>query len=222
MKRFIRSFAIAAVAAGSAIVSFADVAAALTVSKYENNGKTRVVLEDAAGTTFQVRTDTNTVRRVRVNACNQIRLSVSTRYPEAANGVKISEDLGVTFGALVPLPATVNPYACANGVVVDRSAGNAPVTSIPTTPYIDASGAFIVPSSAGQNTQVQVEYEGIPNSINATMNACGFKELTHDPDKRDLTTFEIDGTNYTLATLTEKNPPVKRKVGGVDVCYEPI
>lgn len=192
---------------------------AQTVTKYTHNGRENVVIDGvpaAQRVTLELNSQDLT-RRSRGNACGWIRISNSSSYPLPSQ-LQISEDGGETFGASIDVSSLQTLGSrCQNGVVVNTDGTNTP----PTGNFIDSRGAVVIPNKT-QNFQYTVKYVGTPATSSGNANACGFRQVSHDPNRnRDLTTFTFDGTTYNLASLTESNPPRCQRVGNDSVRYEP-
>lgn len=195
-------------------------AAIANPSTWLNNGRQYVVFDGLnAGDRITVKLDNQALeRRVTANACGWLNLSTTTTYPTPAD-VAVSSDSGVTFGASTDVSAVGQQFLrCSNGVVVDGA--GAAVTN-PSAPFLDSSGRTVLPGYT-QNARYVVRYVGEPATISRKVNGCGFVQLTNDPVKLDLTGFEYDGSNYTLAGLTTQNPPRCSRINGVQVRYNPI
>ncbi|MGK7896096.1 MAG: hypothetical protein AB4372_21405, partial [Xenococcus sp. (in: cyanobacteria)] len=170
-------------------------AVAQTVNKFENNGRTYVIVDGVdANSTVAFQLDSQDLtRNTRGNACGWIRISPSARY-EIPNNLQISEDSGQSFGASIDTTALdTQNIRCTNGVVINGDGTNTP----PTGNFKDTRGAIVIPNKV-QNQQYTVKYVGTPAVTSGSANACGFRQV-ESTDTRDLSSFTYDDTTYSLA-----------------------
>ncbi len=203
----------------AAIIITTAAANAQTVSKFVNNGSTYVVVDGVdANSRVSLQLDSqDLVRNSRANACGWIRLSNSSSYP-LPDAIQISEDSGDTYGASIDVTAlNTENTRCQNGIVLNADGTN----TAPSGNFKDNSGAVVIPNK-NQNQQYSIKYVGTPASSSGNANACGFRQVTHQPERnRDLTTFTFDGSSYSLASITESTPPRCQRVGDTYIRYEP-
>lgn len=188
-------------------------------SKWTNGGREYVVFDNLpAGERIEVfLNNQDATRRVEADACGWLKLSETSTYPIATN-VALSSDGGLTYGADISLGSlpTYNVTCNPDGTV---TAGGVP-TSSPTMNFIDGRGRRIIPNQTpGMNFVVR--YNGIPQKLNRSANDCGYVQLTAS-DRTDLSSFTYNGTNYSLASLSNQAPPVCRTINGQQVRYQAV
>jgi hypothetical protein len=147
-------------------------------------------------------------KKIRAGYCGQISLTPSTSLPSLGNSVTIN-------GTTVNL-ATISTVATA------PSCSSNTFTPATTTPFKLASGKVVlVGYTAG--TSYEVKFNDLPASANATVNACNFA-LIRNTTKRPLPSqIKVNGTSYTISTLTTADPPLCRKDSstGISTKYVP-
>lgn len=149
------------------------------------------------------------VRKLRAGYCGQITLSPSTSLPSLGDSVTVS---GTTIN-LATISTTTTPPRCT---------GNAfePAT---TTPYKLASGRIVLPGyTAG--VSYEVIFDDLPSSANATVNGCSFATIRNTTNRPLPAQIRVNGTSYTLASLTTAEPPLCRRdtSSGVSTKYTPV
>lgn len=147
-------------------------------------------------------------RKIRAGYCGQITLAPSTSVPDIGDNVTVG-------GTAINLAALTTP---AN---VPKCVGNA-FDPPATAHFKDASGRYVLRGyTAGAS--YEVKFTEVPASANATVNGCSFATI-RNTDKRPLPAqIKVNGTSYTLASLTTANPPICRRnsESGVSTRYVP-
>lgn len=147
-------------------------------------------------------------RKIRAGYCGQISLTPSTSLPSLGNSVTIN---GTTVNLATISTVAVAPTCTSNTF-----------TPATTTPFKLASGKVVLTGyTAG--TSYEVKFNDLPASANATVNACGFATIRNTTKRPLPASIKVNGTSYTLATLTAADPPLCRKdsASGIATKYVP-
>lgn len=147
-------------------------------------------------------------RKIRAGYCGQISLTPSTSLPSLGNSVTIN---GTTINL-----ATISTVATAPSCT-----GNT-FTPATTTPFKLASGRVVLTGyTAG--TSYEVKFDDLPAKANVTVNGCSFATIRNTTKRPLPASIKINGTSYTISTLTTADPPLCRKdaASGVATKYVP-
>lgn len=135
-------------------------------------------------------------KKVRAGYCGQITLNPSTSLPSLGNSVTIN---GTTINL-----ATINTVATAPSCTSNT------FTPATTTPFKLASGKVVLTGySAG--TSYDVKFNDLPSTANTTVNACNFATIKSTTKRPLPSQIKVNGTSYTISTLTTADPPLCRK-----------
>lgn len=149
------------------------------------------------------------VRRVRAGYCGQLTLSPSTSLPSLGDSVTINNGTAID---LTTIATTTTPPSCTGNAFV-------PAT---TTPYKLSTGRVVLTGyTAG--AVYNVKFDDLPSSVNATVNGCSFATIRNTTARPLPAAIKINGTDYTVVTLTTAEPPLCRRdaSSGVSTKYIP-
>jgi hypothetical protein len=160
-------------------------------------------------------------RSIRAGYCGEVRISTSSSQPD----IGTSWTIGGTTRQLTSLPSITSRE------MLPRCSGNAfspALTSAMTTAggFVDNTGnvprVYLTGYTAGVSQPVS--FGGVTASRSANANDCGFFRLTNTESNPLPSQLTINGTNYTVASLTVADPPLcQRGANGTSyVRYNPM
>nr|MDZ8061299.1 hypothetical protein [Nostoc sp. EkiNYC01] len=175
-----------------------------TVYKAMDNGSTVVVFSATAGSKIQVNLGSSDKATARLaGSCGEIRISSPSSGSFA--GLKVD---GVAVDAST-LPTQTLP-SCLNGSFSEARSANF------KTPN---NQVVIVGKTAGSAVSISLPQ---PTTRSVTVNACGFGILKPSTGQTLPTSFSVDTTNYTLASLPDAGTsPYCRNLNGTFYGYIP-
>ncbi|MBV9390016.1 MAG: hypothetical protein JOZ78_26635 [Chroococcidiopsidaceae cyanobacterium CP_BM_ER_R8_30] len=147
-------------------------------------------------------------KSIKAGACGQISIGTSTSMPSVGNTIVID---GTTID-LTKIAVASSVPKCTNGVYTPTPSGN----------FQTAKGRYeLVGYTAGQS--YSVTFSDVPNHFNATVNGCGFAAIksTANHPLSTASQLTINGTAYTISTLTIADPPLCKKNGSTVTMYTP-
>lgn len=145
-------------------------------------------------------------KTVKAGACGQITLGTNASMPRLGNSVVVGNmtiNLATVVTATTPLPK------CTNGTW----------KTTPSANYKTATKVYLVGYTPQQS--YVASFPDVDNHFNATVNGCAFATIKSTPSRPMPSAIKIDGTSYTVSSLTTTDPPLCRKTGSTVTLYTP-
>lgn len=172
-------------------------------------------------TSARIETDEALTRKIRAGYCGEVRISTSSSLPN----IGTSWTIGGTTRQLANLPSVTARE------MLPRCSGNAfapTLTSEMTSAggYVDNTGnvprVYLVGYTVGVSQDVM--FNGVNASQSARPNQCGYYRISNTEANPIADTLTINGTDYTVASLTVADPPLCQRGanGSSYVRYNPL
>ena len=145
--------------------------------------------------------DVPRTRSVSANGCGLVVVRPSTTLPIPATIRVGSTDITVASLTTETIPKC-------NGSTLE----------VPRTQNFKTADGSVVVVGVTPNTAYTVAYNGVGSTRNATANACGFSRLSASTKYPATGNVGISGTNYNLASVPVKAPPLCRS----GILYNPV
>ncbi|MBD2773200.1 hypothetical protein ICL16_14265 [Iningainema sp. BLCCT55] len=175
-----------------------------SVYKATDGGNTVVIFSASPGSKVQVNLGSQSKPSAKiVGACGEIKISVPSSG--SFTGLKV-DGTAVDTASL----ATQTLPSCVNGTFAEPRSNN----------FKTPSGQVVIVGKTA-NTAASIELPQ-PTTKSVSVNACGFGVLKASTGQTLPATFNVDTTEYTLASLPDAQvPPYCRTIQGVSSGYVP-
>ena len=146
-------------------------------------------------------------------------------FKDAAGNVYIHT--GVTAGSKVEVSlvgvggTAIDLTTIATIATPPKCTGNAFIPAT-TTAFKESNGRIVL-SGYTAGTVYNVKFNDLPSSANTTVNGCSFAAIRNTKTRSLPSQIKINGTSYTLSSLTVAEPPLCRRdaATGVSTRYTP-
>ena len=136
--------------------------------------------------------------RLRANYCGEVAITITSSRPNLGNSLTITDELGTTNVDISTLTEQTRPR-CVGQTLEEPRTGN----------YVTPDGDVILMGRT-PGLYSEVSFNDLNRTSNRRSNGCGFIQLSNSARNPLPAVLKIDGTDYTIATLQEADPPVCR------------